>query len=107
MNEILTALGLKNATAVAGGVGALISFKFFKELAWPERVYTAVLSIPVAGYGSGALTEAFALGPRTELAAMVLIAAVGIAVLSALFKTLPAAIPVWVESARKAIFKGE
>lgn len=103
MNEWLAVLGLKNGTLFAGGVGAAISFKFFRELAWPERIWTALLSIPLAGYGGGGITEAFELGPRAELAVTVVVGAIGIATLSAIFKN----IPVWVESARKRVFGGE
>lgn len=97
MQELIAALGAKKSAIFAGGLGAVLAFKFFRKLSWPDRVITAVLSMPLALIGGGAAAESFELGPRTELLVTVLIASGGIAVLAAMFDALPQ----WLEAARK------
>lgn len=97
MNELFAALGIKKASIAAGAVGAALAFKFFKGLPWPERVYTALLSLPIALFAAPAAAEVFELGPKAELFLHVILAAVGIAALSAFFYALPE----WIAAARR------
>lgn len=101
MDSIFTALGLEKSSAISGFLGALVSYRFFLELEWIDRIVTVALGIPVALYCGPLVAHAFSLSPKAELGATFIIGAVGVSFLSAVVKAMPEI----VTAAKEAVFR--
>src|SRR5262245_47183826 len=89
MDSILAALGLKQGALISGLLGALVSYRFFRELPWPERATTVACGFPTAVYVGPAIAAQFKVEPVTELGIVFLTGAAGISALAAFVKALP------------------
>ncbi len=103
MDNVLAALGLEKSHVLSGFLGALVSYRFFLELEWLDRLVTVALGIPVAIYCGPLVAHAFNLSPKSELGATFIVGAVGVSFLSAVVKAMPEI----VTAAKEAIFKAK
>lgn len=103
MDNIFTALGLEKSHVLSGFLGALVSYRFFLELEWMDRLVTVALGIPVAIYCGPLVAHAFNLSPKAEIGAIFIVGAVGISFLSAVVKAMPEI----VMAAKEALFRAK
>lgn len=89
MDALLAALGLKQGAVISGLLGALVSFRFFKEMGRSERLFTVASGVPAALYCGPWAAEVFNMGLKGEIGITFLIGALGITALSAVVKAMP------------------
>jgi len=99
MDAVLAALGLKKGAAIGSFIGGLIAFKFLRDLKWLDRIFTALLGLPVGGYSGQAMIAQFGLKDELLIPVSIAGAALGISFLSAVWLAMPAI----VEAARKKL----
>ena len=105
MQELLAALGLKKGAVIAGFIGGAISYRWFKELPWGERILTVTLGILLGAYGGPAINESISGSEKLEVLVIILVSALGITILSALVKAMPDVINTLVTGLRDWIAK--
>lgn len=89
VDSLLAALGLKKGAVIAGLLGALISYRFFKELEWKERTITVFSGLVIAVYCGPMVAEMVKASEKMEMGITLLVGALGVSVLSAIVKALP------------------
>lgn len=89
MDSILAALGLKKGALISGLAGALVSYRFFRDLPLEDRAITIACGLPAALYVGPLISEALGMSERSEMGITFLTGALGISVLSAAVKSMP------------------
>lgn len=90
MDSILAALGLQKGSAFASLAGALISYRFFRELKWPDRIMTALGGIACGLMVGPAISHLLDVtNEKVEFCIIFLTSTLGVSFLSAVVTAMP------------------